>query len=126
MLFADRNCFLTRRGGCVKNIPVCIITEMRYTMNPKHQEALLRELNQFTRRTHSLDEVYIFDLILCDNDIDRDGECFSDDALSELQKRFVGVTGIFDHDARSGSQTARIFCTALRTDPDRITTISPA
>lgn len=87
----------------------------------KHQADLLEQLNKFTRRTHSLDEVYIFELILCDNEIDRDGECFSDDALSELQKRFVGVTGIFDHDARSGSQTARIFCTALRTDPDRIT-----
>ncbi len=87
----------------------------------KNQEALLRELNQFTRRTHSLDEVYIFDLILCDNDIDRDGDCFSDTALDELRKRFVGVTGIFDHDPRSGNQTARIFHTELSADPERKT-----
>lgn len=85
------------------------------------QAMLLDQLNKFTRRTHSLDEVYIFDLILCDNEIDRDGDCFSDEALAELQKRFVGVTGIFDHDPRSGNQTARIFRTELRTDPDRIT-----
>jgi hypothetical protein len=89
-------------------------------MDEKNLE-LLDQLNRFTRRKHSLDEVYIFDLILCDNEIDRDGDCFSDQALAEMQKRFVGVTGIFDHDARSGNQTARIFRTELRTDPGHIT-----
>ena len=85
------------------------------------QNQLLSQLNAFTRRTHSLDEVYLFDLILCDNDIDRDGDCFSDAALAELQKRFVGVTGIFDHDTRSGNQNARIFRTEVLTDPARKT-----
>ncbi len=85
------------------------------------QNKLLCQLNAFTRRNHTLDEVYLFDLILCDNEIDRDGDCFSDAALAELQKRFVGVTGIFDHDARSGNQTARIFRTEIRTDPERKT-----
>ena len=85
------------------------------------QTNLLEQLNRFTRRNHSLDEVYLFDLILCDNEIDRDGDCFSDAALAELQKRFVGVTGIFDHDPRSGNQTARIFRTELRTDDTRKT-----
>lgn len=87
----------------------------------QNQNELLDQLNRFTRRSHSLDEVYIFDLILCDNEIDRDGDCFSMQALAELQKRFVGVTGIFDHDPRSGNQTARIFRTALRRDPERRT-----
>lgn len=87
----------------------------------KNQEELLAQLNQFTRRTHSLDEVYIFDLILCDNEIDRDGDCFSLPALAELQKRFIGVTGIFDHNPRSENQTARIFRTALRNEPGRVT-----
>ena len=85
------------------------------------QNRLLEQLNAFTRRNHTLDEVYLFDLILCDNEIDRDGDCFSDAALAELQKRFVGVTGIFDHDARSGNQAARIFRTEIRTDPERRT-----
>ena len=85
------------------------------------QNELLTLLNRFTKREHSLDEVYLFDLILCDNEIDRDGDCFSDAALAELQKRFVGVTGIFDHDARSGNQTARIFHTELLTDAERKT-----
>lgn len=85
------------------------------------QNMLLEQLNQFTRRKHTLDEVYLFDLVLCDNEIDRDGDCFSDNALAELQKRFAGVTGIFDHNPRSGNQTARIFRTELRTDPARTT-----
>ena len=84
-------------------------------------EKLLEQLNAFTRRTHTLDEVYLFDLILCDNEIDRDGDCFSDAALAELQKRFVGVTGIFDHNPKSANQTARIFRTELRTEPGRLT-----
>ena len=86
----------------------------------ENTEAMLTELNKFTRRQHTAEEVYLFDLILCDNEIDRDGECFSDEALSEMQKRFVGVTGIFDHDPHAGNQTARIFRTELCTDPARM------
>ena len=87
----------------------------------QNQDVLLRQLNAFTRRNHKLDEVYLFDLILCDNEIDCDGDCFSDAALTELQKRFVGVTGIFDHNPQSHNQTARIFRTEVMTDPDRTT-----
>lgn len=89
--------------------------------NTGNQQELLEQLNQFTRRKHALDEVYLFDLILCDNELDRDGDCFSDAALAELQKRFVGVTGIFDHNPKSSGQTARIFRTELLTDPERMT-----
>ncbi|MBR6760593.1 MAG: hypothetical protein IKM30_00980 [Oscillospiraceae bacterium] len=84
-------------------------------------EALLEKLNAFTRRAHSLDEVYLFDLILCDNEIDRDGDCFSKEALLSLQERFVGVTGIFDHNPRCGNQNARIFHTELMEDNTRKT-----
>jgi len=82
---------------------------------------LLDKLNEFTRREHTEDEVYIFDLILCDNDIDRDGECFSISALQTLQKLFIGKTGIFDHDTKGANQTARIFSTELVVDNSRKT-----
>lgn len=84
-------------------------------------ERLLEQLNTFTRRTHSIDEVYLFDLILCDNEIDRDGDCFSEEALNVLKERFVGVTGIFDHNPQCGNQTARIFDTAVCVDESRKT-----
>ena len=85
------------------------------------QDELLSMLNQFTRRAHTLDEVYLFDLILCDNEIDRDGDCFSDAALESLRKLFVGVTGIFDHNPKADNQTARIFRTEVVTDENRRT-----
>ena len=81
----------------------------------------LEKLNQFTRRTLTEDEVYLFEVTLCDNDIDRDLECFSEEALSELKTLFVGKTGIFDHDLRSSSQTARIYDTRLQPDGSRLT-----
>lgn len=81
----------------------------------------LEKINRFTRRELSADEVYVFSVILCDNDVDRDGERFSDDALAELQKLFIGKTGIFDHDPKSSKQSARIFDTELVADGSRTT-----
>ncbi len=81
----------------------------------------LEKLNKFTRREMSEDEVYIFDVILCDNDIDRDGERFSLNALKSLEKLFVGKTGIFDHNPKSAGQTARIFSAELVTDNSKTT-----
>lgn len=76
----------------------------------------LEKINKFTRRELSADEVYVFTVVLCDNDIDRDGECFSLNALDTLSRLFVGKTGIFDHEAKSSNQTARIFDTEIITD----------
>lgn len=82
---------------------------------------LLEQLNRFTRREHTEDEVYIFSVILCDNETDRDGERFSLKALEKMRELFVGKTGIFDHDAKSGNQNARIFSTELVTTEGRKT-----
>lgn len=81
----------------------------------------IEKLNRFTRTPLSEEEVYCFDVILCDNDIDRDMERFSEKALGELQELFVGKTGIFDHDLKSGGQTARIYDTELVRDNIRKT-----
>lgn len=81
----------------------------------------LEKLNQFTRRELSEEEVYLFDVILCDNDVDRDLERFSEKALEQMQKLFIGKTGIFDHNPKSDNQTARIYDTELVTSPDKLT-----
>lgn len=81
----------------------------------------LEKINRFTRRELSSDEVYIFSAVLCDNDIDRDGERFSDRAIEALSKLFIGKTGIFDHEAKSSNQTARIFDTEIAADSSRKT-----
>jgi hypothetical protein len=81
--------------------------------SPKESSDDLRLINKYTRRALQEDEVYVFNLVLCDNDLDRDFECFSVSALNKLQKLFLGKTGIFDHDPKGTNQMARIFFTEV-------------
>lgn len=81
----------------------------------------MAEINRYTRREYSPEEVYAFSLALCDNEIDRDFERFSVEALEKLQALFLGKTCIFDHEQKSLNQTARIYRTALKRDPGRKT-----
>lgn len=85
------------------------------------EQETLDKINKLTRRPFTEEEVYTFSVVLCDNEIDRDGERFSDEALGELKERFVGKTGIFDHDPTAANQSARIFDTELVTDNSRTT-----
>lgn len=71
------------------------------------EELLL--INKYTRRPFSREELYTFSVVLCDNDIDRDFERFTVEALFELEKLFVGKTGICDHNPKAENQTARIY-----------------
>lgn len=75
----------------------------------------LDEINRYSVRRLSADEVYTFSLILCDNEVDRDCERFSVEALETLCKLFPGKTGIFDHSFKGSDQTARIYrCELVR------------
>ena len=69
----------------------------------------LKKINKYTRREFDADSLYVFTVILCDNDIDRDFEKFSLSALNELKTLFVGKTGISDHSMKSSDQKARVF-----------------
>lgn len=78
-------------------------------------------INKFTLKELKSDDVFIFSVILCDNEIDRDGERFDNNALLKLKELFVGVTGIFDHAQSSKNQSARIFEAQVITDNSRKT-----
>lgn len=69
----------------------------------------LDRINLFSRRELTAEEVYIFTVILCDNEIDRDGEQFTVESLEALSELFIGKTGVFDHDPKAENQSARIF-----------------
>lgn len=73
----------------------------------------LKKIHNYARRELSRDELYVFDVTLCNNDIDRDFERFSVQALNDMAPMFVGKTGIFDHSMRSADQKARIFETRV-------------
>lgn len=85
---------------CAKGVDVC---------NSGISVQDMELINALSRRKLTQDEVYTFNLVLCDNEIDRDFEQFSPTALEELSEMFVGKTGIFDHSMKSRDQTARIF-----------------
>ena len=84
-------------------------------------EGELELINKYTRRPLGNDDVYTFSVVLCDNDIDRDYERFSDEALESLSRLYIGVTGITDHEPKTGNQSARIFSCAAEQVNGRLT-----
>lgn len=85
------------------------VIEKGYTPNKGDYEKIM----QFTRKPFAEEELYVFRVMLCNNDIDRDNEKFSVAALNELAPLFIGKTGIKDHSMKSDDQTARIFDTSV-------------
>lgn len=76
-------------------------------------EGELELINKYSRRQLTAEEIYTFNVVLCDNDVDRDCEYFTKDALYSLAEMFVGVTGIFDHNPTAKNQVARIYSCAV-------------
>lgn len=83
------------------------------TETSAYSDEIMEKVNRFTRKKLTSDEVYIFPVIACDNEIDRDCERFSVQALQELAEKFIGKTVICDHDRKNTNQTARIFDTEV-------------
>lgn len=75
--------------------------------------AQLEAINRFAKTPLKEEEVYIFSVRLCDDQVDRDGERFDTDALPELARLFVGKTGVIDHAWSADRQLARIFETRV-------------
>ena len=73
----------------------------------------LEAINAQARAKLTQEQVYVFSLRLCDDQIDRDQERFDTAALPGLAKLFIGKTGIIDHNWSSDKQVARIFETQV-------------
>ena len=73
----------------------------------------LEAINSQAKAQLTAEQVYVFSLRLCDDQMDRDGERFDTGALPGLAKLFIGKTGIVDHKWSSDSQVARIFETQV-------------
>ena len=69
----------------------------------------LGAINALAKAELKEEQVYVFSLRLCDDQVDRDFERFDTAALPGLAKLFIGKTGIVDHKWSSESQVARIF-----------------
>ncbi|MBE6949722.1 MAG: hypothetical protein E7451_00105 [Ruminococcaceae bacterium] len=71
--------------------------------------AQLERINALAKGALTEEQVYVFSVRLCDDQVDRDHERFDTDALPVLAGLFVGKSGIVDHKWSAGSQLARIF-----------------
>ena len=69
----------------------------------------MAKISSFARREMKPEEVYTFPVVLCDNDIDRDNDRFTEACLEKLAGMMVGRTGIRDHEAKADNQAARLY-----------------
>lgn len=73
----------------------------------------LMVINGIAKAALTKEQVYVFSLRLCDDQIDRDHERFDTEALPVLAKMFIGKSGIVDHKWSSDGQLARVFATEV-------------
>ena len=73
----------------------------------------LEKINALAKGSLTEEQVYVFSVKLCDDQVDRDFERFDTAALPELAKMFVGKSGIVDHRWSAEGQLARIFDTEI-------------
>lgn len=76
-------------------------------------EADIKLINQYAMKELTPEEAFVFSVILCDNEVDRDFERFTVDSLKALAELFVGKAGISDHDWTIDRQCARIYRTEV-------------
>ena len=76
----------------------------------------LAEINHYAKSPLRAEEVYVFPVRLCDNEIDRDYERFPEESLEKLAGLFLGKSGLFDHQWTAKGQKARLFRVEVQKD----------
>lgn len=80
-------------------------------------------INGLSKTELTAEQVYVFTLRLCDNEVDRDFERFDAEALERLGELLTGKSGIFDHQWSARGQTARLYKTEVVREPGRRTRV---
>lgn len=75
----------------------------------------LEIINSHTITPLTKDEVFLFDVVLCDNDVDRVGDRLSDKFLEEFAEKSKTLVGLKDHDWSSDGQLSRLYDTEVVT-----------
>lgn len=73
----------------------------------------LVKINKHTLSPLTAEDVYVFKVAICDNDIDRQYEQFTDNAIKEMADLFIGKPLIKDHERRADNQIGRIYDTEV-------------
>lgn len=73
----------------------------------------MEKINRFAIEPLTAEDVFIFKVAVCDNEVDRDFEVFPRESLEKMAALFVGKTIIKDHSAQADHQVARIYSTEV-------------
>lgn len=73
----------------------------------------LKLINRYAIKELTADEVFVFKIAICDNEIDRDYEVFPRASLDKMAELFVGKTIISNHQNKAENQCARIYATEV-------------
>lgn len=76
-------------------------------------EKELEKINSLTLEPLKAEDVYVFRVAMCDNEIDRQYEKFSLKALKDMAGLFIGKPLIKDHDRKADNQIGRIYDTEV-------------
>ncbi len=68
-------------------------------------------INQYSVKELTPQDVFCFSIILCDNEVDRDMERFTNESLDKLAPLFLGKSVLFDHRWSAEKQVARLYRT---------------
>ena len=90
-----------------------MITKAAQLETQEVTEAELRAINKYALTPLTAEDVFTFKAVLCDNETDRHFDQFTEKALNDLRKLFLGKTVIKDHSWKADSQVARIYATEL-------------
>jgi hypothetical protein len=66
-------------------------------------------INNYALNPLTIEQVYTTKLSLCDNEIDRQYDLFTPNALKKLAELYIGKTVMFNHSWNAKDQTARIY-----------------
>ena len=66
-------------------------------------------IKEYVSSDTTIDDIFVYKLKLCDNEIDRDLEQFSTDCLYDIASLFKGKVGVYDHDWQSSKIHSRIY-----------------
>ncbi len=86
------------------------------------QEEDLNKINALSLKTVSREDIITFEILVCDNEVDRDNDMFSEHALIDISSNIIGKTLILDHEWESKNQVGRIYDSQVVISPTQKTT----
>jgi len=92
---------------------------------PADSEADIALINQYSVKELTPQDVFCFSIILCDNEVDRDIERFTNESLDKLAPLFLGKSVLFDHRWSAEKQVARLYRTFVEELKEKTTMGEP-